>query len=75
MAYPSIVSALEGIEFPKSKNELMNQVGDREIEVLEGQTISMNELLNACPQENYNNVHDVIACPEIVSKIESTKAA
>jgi hypothetical protein len=75
MAYPSMVSALEGVQFPIDKNALIAQIGDREVEVLEGQTMSMQELLNACSHNRYENVHDVIACPEIVSKVEQAKAA
>ncbi|MBE0446914.1 MAG: hypothetical protein IBX64_02215 [Actinobacteria bacterium] len=75
MAYPSLVSALQGVQFPIDKNSLINQIGDREVEVLEGQTVSMRELLNACPKNRYETLHDVIACPEIVSMIEQTKAA
>ncbi len=75
MAFPSLVSALEGVQFPIDKKSLINQVGDREVEVLEGQNLSLEEILNACSQNRYENTRDVIACPEIVSKIEGTKAA
>lgn len=75
MAYPSIVSALEGVDFPINKSELMSKVGDREVEVLEGQMMSMRELLDACPHDTYNGTQDVVKCPEIVGKIEGTKAA
>ncbi|MCL6471918.1 MAG: hypothetical protein K6T91_03820 [Firmicutes bacterium] len=73
MAYPSIVSALEGVEFPINKKDLIEQIGDREVEIVTGQTLSMRELLNVCTKENYQNPHDVVGCPEIVQKIESTK--
>jgi hypothetical protein len=67
MAYPSLVSALQGVDFPISKRSLINQVGDREVEVLEGKTMTMKELLNACSHDNYDSEADVIQCPEIVS--------
>lgn len=67
MAYPSIVAALHDIQFPINKKSLINQVGEREIEVLEGKTMSMKELLNSCSHNNYESEADVIQCPEIVS--------
>jgi hypothetical protein len=67
MSYPSIVSALTGVEFPIGKKSLINQVGDREVEVLEGKTMSMRELLNACSHDDYESEADVVQCPEIVS--------
>lgn len=69
MVYPSLISAVKDIDFPIDKKSLINQVGNREIEVLEGQSIAMKELLNACPHNRYDNPQDVVRCPEIVDKI------
>ncbi len=69
MAYPSIVSALQGVEFPISKRSLTNQIGDREVEVLEGKMMTMREILRACDHDRYESEKDVIACPGIVGKV------
>lgn len=71
MAYKSMVAALQGVEFPISKRSLVKQVGDREVEILEGKTITMREILRACDHDNYNSPKDVTACPGIVRKVRS----
>ncbi|MBE0447674.1 MAG: hypothetical protein IBX64_06200 [Actinobacteria bacterium] len=69
MAYKSIVSALQGVDFPVSKRSLVRQIGDREVEVLEGKMMSMREILRACEHDNYESPRDVTACPGIASKV------
>lgn len=69
MAYKSMVSALSDIDFPLSKRSLVRKTGDREVEILEGKTMTMREILRACEHEDYNSVKDVIQCPSIVSKV------
>jgi hypothetical protein len=69
MAYQSIVAALQGVEFPISKKSLINEVGDRQVEVLEGKMMSMRELLMMCSHDSYESDADVIQCPEIVSAV------
>ncbi|MDI6715416.1 MAG: hypothetical protein QME63_00505 [Actinomycetota bacterium] len=69
MVYRSINAALEGVQFPINKSSLIREVGDREVEVLEGKTMSMREILNACPHDMYESEADVIKCPEIVDKV------
>lgn len=71
MAYNSVVSALEGVNFPISKQDLKNQVGNRDVEVVINQTMSMNELLDACEMDNFNSAGDVVKCSGLVHKIES----
>jgi len=69
MAYKSMVSALRDIDFPLSKRSLVKRAGDREVEILEGKTMTMREILRACERDNYDSVKDVIQCPGIVSKV------
>lgn len=69
MAYKSIVSALQGVDFPVSKRSLVKQVGDREVEVVEGTTMSMRTILRACDHDNYESPRDVTACRGIANKV------
>ena len=71
MAYSSISAAVGDVSFPIGKNDLIDQIGAREIELPAGQTVSMRELLNACSMDNYQTPEDVTSCPEIVSQLQA----
>ncbi len=67
----SLSEALKGVNFPISRQDLMNQVGNRQVEVEKGKMMPMNDLLNACPHDMYNSPVDVTTCPEIEQKMKA----
>lgn len=67
----SLSEALKGVSFPISKQDLINQVGDRDVQVEEGRTMKMREFLEACPHDWYNTVTDVTTCPQIEQKMKA----
>ena len=75
MAYNSVVAALDGVHFPISKRDLINQVGNRDVAVTMDKTLPMSELLNACDMNQFNSAGDVVRCQGLVHKIESIPGA
>lgn len=73
MAYgmASLSEALKGVDFPISKHDLIQQIGDRNVQVEEGKTLKMSEFLEACTHETYHSVTDVTTCPDIESKMKA----
>lgn len=67
----SLSEALKGVDFPISKQDLIQQVGNRDVQVEQGKTLKMSDFLNACSHDTYNTVTDVTTCPEIESKMKA----
>lgn len=67
----ALTQALKGVDFPISRMDLINQVGDRQIEVEKGKPMMMRDVLMACPHDMYNSPVDVVTCPEIEQKIKA----
>ncbi|MCL6472040.1 MAG: hypothetical protein K6T91_04435 [Firmicutes bacterium] len=67
----SLTQALEGVNFPISRNDLIEQVGNRQVEVDKGKMMPMRDLLMACSHEMYNSPVDVVSCPEIEDKMKA----
>ncbi|MCL4499863.1 MAG: hypothetical protein M1335_06455 [Chloroflexi bacterium] len=63
--------ALKGVDFPISRQDLINQVGDRQVEIEKGRSMMMREFLGACSHNIYNTVTDVTTCPEIEQKMKA----
>lgn len=55
----SITQALQGVDFPKSKKELMSQFGDKEIEFKKGEPCKLKEILQDLPEETFNSPADL----------------
>lgn len=69
MVYGTLEEAVRDVSFPKDKDELIDQIGNREVALANGETVSMRELLNTCPHEHYHTSDDVIKCPEISGRL------
>jgi len=67
----SVSQALEGVNFPISRQELMDKVGDRQVEIEKGKMMPMSDLISACSHEMYNSPIDVTTCPEIEQKMKA----
>lgn len=61
----SVSEALKGVKFPINKQELMQQVGNRSVQVTETHAMMMSELLQACTHETYSSITDITTCPDI----------
>ncbi len=55
----SVTHALEGVHFPKTKNELIKEYGNKEIEFRMGQKECLKEILQKIPEEKFNSMADV----------------
>jgi hypothetical protein len=62
---------LEGVDFPKSKQQLISEVGDEHIQMEEGRHMSVKEVLQDCSHDTFNNAADVMSCPEIKQNIKA----
>lgn len=51
----AIASIFKDADFPMSKNDIMSQYGDREVEYKKGNPVKISELLNKIPNETFNS--------------------
>lgn len=84
---PSLVAALKDVNFPISETDLVSRFGDRQINVAEGRTVTLGELLNQCRQDKecrgrkecrhdrFNELRDLTACPLIAEAIQPGSVA
>ncbi|MHB0975705.1 MAG: DUF2795 domain-containing protein [Candidatus Aquicultorales bacterium] len=64
----SLMQALEGIEFPLSKEDLLDCFGENEFEV-KGRRMTVKEAIADCPHGTYNNMDDITMCPSVQTKL------
>lgn len=69
MVYGSVFEALEGVEFPISKSDLLSKVGGREVRVSRVKALRMANLLGPCEQEIFNSAKEVVECPSVTHKL------
>ena len=55
----AITHAIKGMDFPKSKQELINEVGNEEVEFEKGQPMKMRDILEMLPSDEYNSPADL----------------
>lgn len=63
----SLYIALEGVDFPISREELIEAVGDREIYWDDEETVMLEDLLRQLPQEVFSSVSDISAAISALS--------
>lgn len=69
MEYNSVWDALEGVQFPISKSDLLSQIGYREVRISVAKSLRMSDLLSPCEYAYFNSARDVIDCPQIMYKL------
>lgn len=57
----AVTQALSGIDFPASKDDLISQRGDRDVEVEKGRSMKLRDLLQRLPQNNFNSMSDLVS--------------
>jgi hypothetical protein len=57
----SITNVLQGLEFPISKQDLMNRFGDRTIQWTKDNPQSVRDILSKVSQDRFNSMADVAA--------------
>ena len=63
----SISNALQGAEFPMSKNDVIEKYGGKEIQWRKGQPSQLKEILESTPDQQYKSMADLVSA---VSKSE-----
>lgn len=55
----SITHALQGVDFPKTKNELTKEFGNKEIEFRKGESCKLKDILDELPEQTFNSPADL----------------
>lgn len=67
----ALTQALSGIDFPASKEEIIEQDGNKQFQPEKGQTMTVRDALQNCSMSQFNTMADVVACPEVQDSIEA----
>lgn len=57
----AVTQALEGTDFPASKQDLMNRAGDKDVEIEKGKPVKLRSILEKMPDRQYNSMADVVS--------------
>ena len=55
----AITQALHGVDFPKSKNEIMSEFGNKDIEFKKGEHRKLRDVLSDVPDQTFNSPADL----------------
>ena len=55
----AITKALAGVDFPKSKNEIVKQHGDKQIEFKKGEPCKLKDIIKDIPEQTFNSPADL----------------
>ena len=55
----AIAMAIKGVDFPCSKQDLIQKYGDKEVEVKKGQPEKLRDILDEVPDETFNTARDL----------------
>ena len=56
----AVTQALHGVDFPTTKEALLDHVGDQEIEYRKGQPVSLRRLIEDAPAGDYPSMANVV---------------
>lgn len=56
----AVTQALHGVDFPTTKEALLDHVGDQEIEFRKGQPVSLRRLIEDAPADDYPSMANVV---------------
>ena len=56
----AVTQALEGVDFPATKADLLKRAGNQEIEYRKGQPVSLRRILEDCEDEEFPSMSNVI---------------
>lgn len=56
----AITQALHGLDFPATKDDLLEHVGSKEIEYRKGQPISLRRIIEDAPADDYPSMANVV---------------
>lgn len=57
----AVTQALEGVEFPATKQDLLDRAGDSTIEWEKGQEMRLSDALDQLPDAEYPSMADVVS--------------
>ncbi len=57
----SVTQALEGLDFPASKSDLLKKAGDKSIEWTKGHSLKLRDILQQLPDEQYPSMAQVVS--------------
>lgn len=55
----AITRALHGVDFPKTKKEILHEYGDKDIEFRKGEHKKLREVIKDLPDETFNSPADL----------------
>jgi hypothetical protein len=56
----AITQALHGLDFPATKDDLLEHVGNQEIEYRKGQPVSLRRIIEDAPEDDYPSMANVV---------------
>ena len=56
----AITQALHGLDFPATKDDLLEHVGSKEIEYRKGQPVSLRRIIEDAPADDYPSMANVV---------------
>lgn len=56
----AITQALHGLDFPTTKQEILDHVGNREVEYRKGQRVSLRQIIEDAPTDEYPSIAQVV---------------
>jgi hypothetical protein len=71
----SVTQALDGVNFPANKTDLMNQAGDKSIEWTKGHRMKLRDILAKSPAEEYPSMVQVVSAVSDVMEGQDSKTA
>lgn len=57
----AVTQALQGLDFPCSKQDLLSKAGDREIEYRKGEPVRLGEILKGTEVDTFHSMSEVVS--------------
>lgn len=67
----ALTQALSGVDFPKSRDELISENGDKTIEIEKGKEMTVREVLGTCDKPQFETMADVLDCEQVQDKLKA----
>lgn len=64
-----LTQALSGINFPATKEQIIQQKGGNWFEPAKNQQMTVKDALQFCSKDQFKTMADIVTCPEVEQKI------
>lgn len=67
----ALTQTLSDVDFPKSKDDLLKEFGDKTFQLEKGKEATVRDILQDCHHERFETMADVLSCEEIQQNIKA----